>query len=124
LRPGRTVRGHQAERLGSRGEHRGTARVHGDPVRSDVLVTPGRKSARDSTPPPMQEAGEPMSNTLRDRRSSRHSRTVRAAAATTLLALTLAACGGGATGDDGGDDGDDGNAAASGPAAPATIPEL
>ncbi|MEE6287935.1 extracellular solute-binding protein [Georgenia sunbinii] len=64
-----------------------------------------------------------MSNTQRDRRSSRLSHKVRAAAATTLVAMTLAACGGGASGDDG-DDGNDGNAEASGPAAPATVPEL
>ncbi len=61
-----------------------------------------------------------MSNAQRDRRSSRHGLMARAAATTALFAMTLAACGSGG----GGDDGDAGNAQASGPAAPATIPEL
>lgn len=58
-----------------------------------------------------------MSNTTRDRRSSRHSHKVGTAATAALFAMTLAACGGSA-------EGDDEKGEASGPAAPATIPEL
>ena len=124
LRPCRALRRHQAERPRPRGEHRRTPRVHGDPVRRDLMVTPARTAAPPhlnttsttaSETAPTKEAGNQMRYAQRARRRFLPVRQVQVAAAALLLATALAACG---------SDDDGGGGESGGGKAPATIPEL